>query len=206
MSYRYLVSIDPSLSCSGWALFAVDRQELVAVGKIRSLPSEVALASRFSDLQAKITEMFRTLDLNNQDILICEAPTTMRDPKAAFKVEQVRGIFETIARTKGLAVPGRLNPRSVQYEVLGLKGRQLSRIVVKQAATTAVQAIFGDQLKKLGFLCDLSNLKKHQDIVDAILVGNLALSRIIAAQVSSIPVEEIFMAKSKIRSGKQLVR
>src|SRR5690606_567012 len=135
-SYKRLLAVDPSLTCSGWALFELatarpGQGKLVAVGKIRSLSPRVPLATRFSDLQRKIVGVYESLSLSGNDVLICESQTTMRDPRAAFKVEQVRGIFETVARSRSLHVPGRINPRSVQSEVMGLRGKQLARAVVK---------------------------------------------------------------------------
>jgi len=206
MSFKSLLSIDPSLTCSGWALFSVARKELLAVGKIRSLPPEVALASRLRDLQEKISHIYDSLELGVGDVVICEAPTTMRDPKAALKVEQVRGMFETVARSRLINVPGRLNPRSVQHEILGLKGKQLARPIVKDVAVNVVQALFGRTLERMRFSTEIPHLKKNQDIVDAILIGNLALTRLEAAAYSSVPIEELFMTRSKVRVGKQLVR
>jgi len=194
-----LLAIDPSLTCSGWALFSLQAGDLLGVGKIRSLPSSLALAHRIEDLQQKINLLFDQISLCDNDVLICEAPTTMRDPRAAFKVEQVRGIFETIARERGLRVPGRLNPRSVQYEVMGLKGKQMTREVVKQSAVQIVQRLYSGALKRIGFDCDASNLKKHQDIVDAILVGTLAVARVQSANLSKMELEEAFAEKIKSR-------
>jgi Holliday junction resolvasome RuvABC endonuclease subunit len=206
MEAKYLIAVDPSLTCSGWAMFELNRHELSAVGKIRSLSSKYPLATRLLDLQRKISNLFTQLGLSQRDILICEAQTTMRDPKAAFKVEQVRGIFETIARSKGLNVPGRLNPRSVHNELLGLRGRQHPREVVKEVAVNVVFNLMGKSLEKIGFPNDIRKLRENQDIVDAILVGNLALSRIETAQLTSLSIEEVLLPSSKGRSGKSLMR
>src|SRR5689334_2486040 len=125
MPYRYLLSVDPSLTCSGWALFSLRSTALMGVGKIRSLPPSHALPDRLNDLQRKVQAVFDQFQLTEKDILVCEAPTTMKDPSAAIKVEQVRGMFESLARTRRVTVPGRINPRTVHHELLGLKGRQL---------------------------------------------------------------------------------
>ena len=194
-----LLAIDPSLTCSGWALFSLKAGDLLGVGKVRSLPSGIPLAERLDDLQRKISLLFDQISLCDNDVLICEAPTTMRDPRAAFKVEQVRGIFETIARERGLRVPGRLNPRSVQHEVMGLKGKQLPREAVKQNAVLVVERLYSAPLKRIGFDCNPSNLKRHQDIVDAILVGSLAVARVQTATISNMQLEEVFAEKLKPR-------
>ena len=186
------MAVDPSLTCSGWAAFSTDSGRLLAVGKIRSIPSANPLACRLEDLQLKVKEVMEQMDLGKNDVLICEAPTTMRDPRAAFKVEQVRGIFEAVARERKLLVPGRLNPRSVQFEILGLKGRQAVRASVKSAAVQVAARLYGTELGKLGFEARESNLKKHQDIVDAMLIGALALSRIKSALIPRQPLELFF--------------
>lgn len=174
---RYLLAIDPSLTCSGWALFNASSGGLLGVGKIKSLKPTFSLAIRYKDLQRQIAQLFESIKLGDSDLLVCEAPTTMKDPKAAFKVEQVRGIFETLARQRGTLVPGRLNPRTVQFEILGLKGKQLKRIIVKQTACSVAVHLHKDALQRIGFK-DTENISKHQDIVDALLIGSVVLARI----------------------------
>ncbi len=194
-----LMAVDPSLRCSGWALFHIGRGELTAVGKIKSSDSKLALALRLRELQEKIFSLFRQLKLSKHDVLVCEAPTTMRDPRAAIKVEQVRGIFEAIAREEGMRVPGRLNPRTVQSEIIGLRGRQVSRALVKDAALRVVSRVYGASLLNLGFDTADSELKRHQDIVDAILLGNLGLVRIQSARMAGLELEEIFRETAQAR-------
>jgi len=201
MKLGRLLAVDPSLTCSGWALFSIHRERIVSIGKIRSLPAQEPLASRYTDLQSKIESLFAKLELKVGDILVCEAPTTMRDPQAAFKVEQVRGIFETVARTKQVLVPGRLNPRSVQQEIMGLSGKQRPRHEVKRTATTIVKSLYSDNLLALGFEVEFNSLSKHQDIIDAILVGNLALTRIRSARLTNSPIEELFREKPRRKIG-----
>ncbi|RMG39594.1 MAG: hypothetical protein D6719_12885 [Candidatus Dadabacteria bacterium] len=201
MTFSRVMAIDPSLTCSGWALFDVRNLRLIGVGKIRTLPAREGLSKRLVVLQGKVEQLFNKLNLNGNDVLICEAPTTMRDPKAAFKVEQVRGIFEAVARSRQVRVPGRLNPRTVQYEVMGIKGRQLPRAEVKEIAVRIVGALYGDQITKLGLVSDGENLKRHQDIVDAILVGSLAVSRVRSAVDTDLPVEDFFDQGRKNHQG-----
>jgi Holliday junction resolvasome RuvABC endonuclease subunit len=195
-----LMAIDPSLTCSGWALFSLRTSELLGVGKIRSTPPNGrSLSKRLEELQQQIFETFELLELGNGDLLVCEAPTTMRDPKAAFKVENVRGIFETVARGRGITVPGRLHPRSVQYEVMGLKGKQLGRELVKQTAVSTVSTLYQRSLQRLGFNIGEDNLKRNQDIVDAVLVGNLAIHRVQSAHLAGASYDQFFEGKNESR-------
>ena len=192
MEARSLFAVDPSLTCSGWALFDIGSKQLLAVGKLRSLPASEPLPVRLSDVQVKVKKTIKSLPIKQNDVLICEAQTTMRDPRAAFKVEQVRGIFEVVARENGLIVPGRLNPRSVQNEIMGLNGPQRSREEVKEVAVSVTNTLYGAQLENLGFSSEIDNLKKNQDIVDAILVGALGLVRLEAASRTEMSLEEFF--------------
>jgi len=188
---RFL-AVDPSLTCSGWAYFCGQSEKLLAVGKIRSLPASNAMVKRMADLQERIGRVFDNLELNKNDVLVCEAQTTMRDPRAAFIVEQVRGIFETCARERGVTVPGRVNPRSVQAEVMGLKGKQLKREIVKHTAVSIAQQLFGEPLKQMGFDSTQNALHRNQDIVDALLIGHYVRSRIQQARLSQQPLEAFF--------------
>lgn len=199
---HYLLAVDPSLTCSGWAMFTLGKEELCAVGKVRSLPPSLGLSERLKDLQTKVETLLRDLRLSNGDIMVCEAPTTMRDPRAAIKVEQVRCIFETVARGKGLTVPGRVNPRSVQSEIMGLRGRQLARRYVKEIAGQIASRLYGKALDGLGFMRDETNLKRNQDIVDAVLVGSLVLSWRRSAELSGSPLEALF-AETRIRRARR---
>lgn len=203
-SYQRLMAIDPSLSCSGWALFDVSAKRLLAVGKIRSLPASHSMAVRLLDIHQKVARVFSDLQLAEGDVLICEAPTTMRDPRAAFQVEQVRCTFETLARVGDIIVPGRLNPRSVQYEVMGLKGKQLDRAIVKHTAVQTVQAVYGEELRGLGLETGSDDLRRHQDIVDAILIGALGLTRLESSETSGMPLPVLFEQGASHRSSRRL--
>lgn len=205
MAAQRLLAIDPSLTCSGWALFAVPRERLLAVGKIRGLPPIHPLAIRLRELQSKIAALLEQLELGAGDIVVCEAPTTMRDPSAAGKVEQVRGIFESVARTRSMMVPGRINPRSVHHEIMGLRGKQMSRAIVKSTALSVAAALYTSALRNLGFDTTPLNFKRNQDIVDALLLGNLALNRVNAAAIAGLALEEAFQ-DSRIRMGRVLAR
>lgn len=207
---RKLLAVDPSLTCSGWALFLLSESGhkapvLRGVGKVRSLPPKHPLSFRLVDLQAKVKSILESIDLGANDVLVCEAQTTMRDPHAAFKVEQVRCIFETIARDRNVSVPGRLNPRSVQHEVMGLKGQQLARKIVKDTAVAVAQVLFSADLKALGFASDTKNLSRHQDIVDALLLGALAASKLREGVWANTGID-FSMSPRALRVGKRLLR
>ncbi|MCB0336841.1 MAG: crossover junction endodeoxyribonuclease RuvC, partial [Bdellovibrionales bacterium] len=138
LKFERIICIDPSLRCSGWAMFRVESRQLIGIGNVRALGSDELMPKRLLDLHTKIARLFSQLDLSTNDVLICEDTTTMIDPSSAIKVEQVRGTFETLARSAGINVPGRIHPRTVQHELLGLRGKQLERSHVKSLAVQAV--------------------------------------------------------------------
>jgi len=188
--FRSLLAVDPSLTCSGWALFSISDGRICSVGKVRSDPPPLTMGERLKSLQSRIESILERLKLGPEDLLVCEAATTVRDPHNALKVENVRSIFEAVARTRSISVPGRINPRSVQHEVMGLSGKQAARAEVKLAAQRTVEYLYAEDLGRLGF--PGSGLGKHQDIVDAILIGRLALTRIQSAQDGGLPLETVF--------------
>lgn len=195
-SLNRILAVDPSLTCSGWALLEVKSGAVIGVGELRSLPPSEAMATRLNDLQTRIDKLFSKLGLAVGDGLICEGPTTMRDPAAAIKVEQVRGIFEAVARFHAVEVPGRINPKSVHSELLGFKGRQRSRPIVKLAALQVVQRLYGEQLLSMGFI-DTAGKVKSQDVVDAILIGTIAVERVRRSLNSGLELCEVLRSSSE---------
>lgn len=208
---NFLFAVDPSLTSSGWALFARNDGAPLAAGIISPPGPDLALAKRLADLQASVQELFKQLRMGEGDILICEGPAHLvLNPNSALKVERVRGVFETVARSLNVSVPGRLNPRTVHTELLGLSGKQLPRAIVKQTARTVAVQMFGGQLNRLPvYGVKESNLKTMpQDIIDALLVGALAISKVNRALKSGIEVESVFAAKTRLanrRSGRGMV-
>lgn len=196
IKYNRLIAIDPSLTCTGWALFSLADGVLRGVGNIKALPPATPMAERLERLQARVAELFSELSLGQRDILVCESQTSMLDPKAAIKVEQVRGIFEVLARQRGVLVPGRMNPRSVQRELLNFRGSQQKRYDVKMAAAKVVKGLYEKELKAIGFEPSIKNLIKHQDIADAILVGRLSLARVEDATFAKVKVAAMFVEKT----------
>ena len=179
---------------------------MLTVGKIKSAPPSIPLATRLERLQGAIKKVIENLALGELDVLVCEAPTTMKDPHNAIKVEQVRGLFESTGRSRGVVVPGRVNPRSVQFEVMGLTGKQVGRTEVKAAAVRTVQFLYTPALRRLGLATTAEDLKKHQDIVDAVLIGRFAVLRIQGALDARQALESVFETQSKQQRASWRVR
>ena len=198
--YRNLLAVDPSLTCSGWVLLCVETGGVLSVGKIKGQSASFPMAERLRVLQRNIETLFSDLGLGSVDVLVCEAPTTVKDPHNALKVEQVRSMFESLARARAVAVPGRVNPRSVHYEIMGLRGKQMPRGEVKATARKTVAYLYGEELARIGLAGSESELQKHQDIVDALLIGRLALTRIRSALEGSLSIESLFQTTERARS------
>lgn len=184
-----LIAVDPSLTCTGWALFHVKNGKPIRGGVLKPLSTKVVLAHRLADLQRSVELLLAELELEEGDVLICEGPAPLvLNPSSSLKVEQVRSIFEAVARTRGLIVPGRLNPRTVQTELLGLKGKQLARKEVKTWARSVANRLFGNDLS--GIL-DNSSQSPPQDVIDALLIGALAVTKIQLAARMNVCVSEV---------------
>ncbi|RMD85658.1 MAG: hypothetical protein D6808_04815 [Candidatus Dadabacteria bacterium] len=203
--YSTLMAVDPSLTCSGWALFDIKEECVIGVGKIKAPKPPIPLQERLLQVHYRVESLFKKVKLGKNSVLVCEEATSIKDPHSTFKVEQVRGIFECAARYNNVCVPGRINPRSVQTDLLGMgSGRQLTRNAVKEAARSFVSTVYNDQLEKIGFNTDKEALASNQDIVDAILLGALALSYIKAASLSRESLYSVFNAsKRKRRSSRK---
>lgn len=149
------------------------------------------MAERLLGIQRDVDLLFSKLQLSREDVLVCEAPTAMKDPHNVIKVEQVRGVFESLARQRGVGVPGRVNPRSVQFEVMGLRGKQVTRALVKDVAVKTAIGLYPGELAGLGLPITEEPLRKFQDIVDAILVGRFALLRLHEAVTTARTFEDV---------------
>ncbi len=209
---RNLLAVDPSLTASGWALFSLTTGLPLIWGVIRSDSPRVSLAQRMAKFQAEVEQLFDEQRVDNRDAVVCEGPAPLvLNPQSALKVEGIRGIFETVARSRGAVVPGRLNPRTVQSELLGMKGSQLPRQQVKEIARQTAEQLFGENLRALGENATIGRAsavnvvkfssKTHlsQDIVDALLIGAVAISRLRFAASSGLPLEEAFAPRSRSR-------
>lgn len=180
MQFKSLLAIDPSLTQTGWAYFSLREMQPRAVGVIRAPGPELPYQKRLSDLQDKVGKLFASLEIGERDILVCEGPAPLvLNPQSALKVEHVRSIFESLAREYGAEVPGRLNPRTIQRELLGMKGKQLPRKEVKIWARNTAERLYAQRLPEL-VVNGFSSPPKEtpQDVIDALLVGSLALSRV----------------------------
>ncbi|MFN8389750.1 MAG: hypothetical protein U0136_05620 [Bdellovibrionota bacterium] len=202
MIRKHLLAVDPSLTASGWVLFSLDDALPKAAGVISPPGSEQLLVQRFNFLQLAVTEVLRKLNLGTGDLLVCEGPAPLvRNPQSALKVEGVRGVFETVARSMGVQVPGRVNPRTVQSEILGMRGKQLARVTVKDWARRSAMQLYGSQLERI--LASGGNgqgvRKIPQDIIDAALIGALAVARVQLALKSGASIDDVFAAQGSRR-------
>ena len=199
LANRRVLAVDPSLRSSGWALFCLQSQKPMRVGIMRALGTEHHLSRRIADLRNRVLELFSHLELGVEDFLVCEGPAPLvLNPNSSLKLEQVRGVFENVAREKGVSVPGRLNPRTVQVELLGMRGKQLSRNEVKLWARETAKRLFGEQLERLLELEPFIKASKvPQDIIDASLIGSLAVSRISISLNSNTDVFAAFAPRSR---------
>lgn len=197
--FHSLLAIDPSLTQTGWAFFSLKDALPRAVGLLSPPGPRMALADRLDYLQCEVSELLSALNLGQKDILVCEGPAPLvLNPQSVLKVEQVRSIFESVARDRGVRVPGRLNPRTIQRELLGMKGKQLPRKEVKIWARNTVERLYAERLPALTINGAKKKAKETpQDIIDALLVGALALSRVKFASDTGSELSAVFAERRK---------
>jgi Holliday junction resolvasome RuvABC endonuclease subunit len=193
----FLLAVDPSLRQSGWALFDMSAEAPVSCGIISPFDHKAALSERLLSLHKSVEALFNELSLSSGDYVVCEGPAPVSlNPSSSIKVEQVRGLFEGIARTQGILVPGRLNPRTIQTELFGLRGKQIPRKEVKQVARSILLQMFGGN-KSLSF--DLNIIS--EDAIDAILIGVLARIKILHALKTGCILSSLFEGGKKNSVG-----
>lgn len=128
----------------------------------------------------------------------------MLNPGSALKVEQVRSIFESVARSRGVIVPGRINPRTVQSELLGLRGKQLARKEVKLQARVVAERLYSNRLPQLDDELEDRSISVRdlpQDIVDALLIGAVAVSKLQLAERLGTNVTDLLSSSRSNSAG-----
>lgn len=193
-----LLAIDPSLTATGWVVFTIADAKPRSAGLIAPPGPTMPMSQRLEILQDAVRSLLTNMQFGKGDVLICEGPAPLvKNPLSALKVEQVRGIFESLARENGAAVPGRLNPRTVQTELLGMRGSQVKREEVKHSAREVAKKLFGSQLRSLKLHdVKLSNGDElPQDIIDALLIGCLSVSRVQSAYKTGVSLAELFSSR-----------
>ncbi len=189
-----IIAVDPSLTCSGWALFVLGEHGPIAVGTLSPPGPEVSMPQRMKKLQSGIEQLLEHLQMGEGDVLVCEGPAPLvKNPQSALKVEGVRGLFETLARRRGMQVPGRINPRTIQSELLGMKGKQLPRAEVKAWARATAMQMFGEELDQF------SLPRIPQDVIDAVLIGSYVLSRLDISNRTGIHLEAALLPQPQGR-------
>lgn len=187
-----LLAIDPSLTQSGWALFSLDSQSVLSYGVLAGMPASMPLTVRLEDLQKRIKEVFLRFNIGSSDYLICEGPAPISlNPASSIKVEQVRGIFETLGREKGVFVLNRVNPRTLQHELFGISGKQLPRAEVKAIARKTCCSYYPELFRE--------SPKIEQDAVDAILIGTLAKARLLQHLKLGMSLDSLFEKQGSAR-------
>ncbi|MDR2338329.1 MAG: hypothetical protein LBE20_06795 [Deltaproteobacteria bacterium] len=193
-SFKKLLAIDPSLTSTGWVLFDLQTGTIRQFGILNDPGPKIVLARRLAILQQEIEALLSAVELQAGDVLVCEGPAHLvLNPQSALKVEHVRGMFEVLARKRGVDVPGRVNPRIIHTEILGLKGKQVKRAEVKKIARSVAERLFvkefaNNQNNKLNSRRKVLS----QDIIDAALIGAFCITQIDLCQKLKIDLAEAF--------------
>lgn len=200
---QVLLAVDPSLTSTGWACFSLHDGQPFASGLVTPPGPKVSLPHRMSVLQSAVTSIITGLGCQSGDVLICEGPAPLvKNPQSAIKVEGVRGVFEAVARSVGMDVPGRLNPRTVQSELLGMRGKQLGRQEVKAWARETANRLFNQKFADIvPPSCRTKDGTVSQDIIDALLIGAVAVSRVQVALKAGVSLDSAFAPSGRSTRG-----
>lgn len=175
-SFKRVLAIDPSLISSGWALFKTSPRRCLAFGTIRTQKVK-CLESRLKSIQTQVNDLYTSINLSASDLVLVEDATKFIDPLNLIKVERVRAVFEVLARSSGIETK-RIHARTIQRFVMGLTGRQLKREIVKACARQTAWALYRSELMQIDGIKTVEDMKRCQDIVDALLIGHYATSQI----------------------------
>lgn len=182
-----VLAIDPGLTVSGWAVLDAQSGGLLLCGTTRPPGPSIKLETRLEVFQSLASSLFSRLALTQLDAVVCEAAAPLvLNPASAEKVERVRSTWESVARANSVPVLERVNPRTIQTQMLGLRGAQAIRADVKRIARSVAQHIFGQST--LGFV-ELEHGREWeegrlaiadltQDAIDALLLGSYAVTLI----------------------------
>lgn len=221
-----LLAVDPSLRSTGWVLFDISTANPIAVGLVTPPGTKLIFSKRLDILQQSVESLLARLELGSGDYVVCEGPAPLvKNPLSALKVEHVRSIFEAVGRMRGATVPGRVNPRSVQTEVLGMRGPQLKRDTVKPWARETAMRLHGNLLMELvARMADLMDSDDKsgrgdclgnssvapakivdsvpQDVIDAFLIGVFSLAKINISLRTGEDVQMMFSSQSSRGTGR----
>lgn len=157
-------SVDPSVSSLGWAIMQVSGR-LVDAGVLK-YSSKNSICERIQFILREVNDLIQYYKLGPTDYCVLESSAGIINPRSFLALERVRSSVEALAIIKGLRVIGRINPRSLQSKMLGLKKME-KRDFVKSAIRSFVIQEFRSFFD--GNRLDISRVE--QDLFDAVILA-----------------------------------
>lgn len=184
-----LLSIDPSLSSTGYAIIDNETYEILEKGRITTnnkLHTDDRVISIISSL-IKVQQKY------NVDTIILEDGYVGFSAKTSLQLSELRGAIIAIFKYKNMNVAHRM-PSEIRKN-FGLQGN-----AKKEEVADAVLKIYPQLLEEIGPYSDKANKKKTSDIYDAISIG---LSYI---KESDIKCQEVVEKKKPKKKSKKKIQ
>ncbi|MCS6961758.1 MAG: crossover junction endodeoxyribonuclease RuvC [Deltaproteobacteria bacterium] len=159
-----VLAVDPSSSSLGWAI--IDTREIPLDAGVFYYNTDISISNRVKHIVNEIKHIIDCYNLKRGDYFVVESSAGCINPRTFLILERIRGAGEAVALLNGLTVLGRINPRSIHVNLLGIK-KSLARVFVKSAIRSYVEKQFSAFLKS----AEIEVIPKNQDVFDALLLG-----------------------------------
>ena len=159
---QYIISIDPALSVSGYAVICKDDCDLMYASKIITSPKNYE-DDRINDI---VKKLFGTAARYNIRDVVLEDGFLGKNPKTSIQLATLRGAIIGTFSYMGYHVAHML-PSEIRKE-LGVGGNAKKEDVAKK-----IMEIYGEEniLRRIGPYSDKHNKDKTSDIYDAVGTG-----------------------------------
>lgn len=169
---EYVLSIDASLSCTGYAVLDKDTKDIVDVNKITTT-SKIEEGERIFNITNELTEVMDKYDIKE---VVMEDQFLGKNAKTAMQLSRLRGAIDFAVRLKGYRIEY-IQPPLIKKIFTGLGNAS------KEDVANRIIEVYKDNIyvQALGPFNDKQNKQKNSDMYDAISIGSAYLTQ--SAQV-----------------------
>ena len=166
MSYK-LLSIDPSLSSTGYSVIDSDTREIYDEGRYTTKPS-IEENDRIRNIVMKLYGVCIQYDI--EEIAMEDGFISSINIKTGIQLAKLRGGLITYFMVKNIPIHTQLP--SETRKNLGLKGN-----AKKEDVANKIIELYPGIISKIGPYSDKTNKQKTSDIYDSICIGNAHLNK-----------------------------
>lgn len=165
-----ILSLDASLSSTGYCVMNQENEELVEIGKISTSPKKQTEEERIFTIVSKIDEVIKQYNVTHVAI---ENQFLHKNPKTTMQLSRLRGALDYVIMANGCSIE-HIQPSSVRKLIMDNGNAD------KEEVARFIQDKYKDDSKviDLGEFCDRTCKAKNSDIYDAIAIA-LAFKHII---------------------------